>query len=122
MVRPRALDQWYSSHWTSQGGFSCLASVDPFDAGFTSRGEARPPAQDPSPNLRFGMPAPAKADPESSREAFLISRPQYVLSYNAKTRIANWVFWRLRKLSPFTLPLYLMVILLPMNSPEAARP
>jgi endonuclease G len=32
-----------------------------------------------------------------SREAFLISRPQYVLSYNAKTRTPNWVSWRLRK-------------------------
>ena len=43
------------------------------------------------------MPAPAKADPEGSREAFLIARPQYVLSYNAKTRTPNWVCWRLRK-------------------------
>jgi endonuclease G len=54
-------------------------------------------AQEPNPNLRFGMPAPAKADPEASREAFLIARPQYVLSYNAKTRTPNWVCWRLRK-------------------------
>jgi endonuclease G len=50
----------------------------------------------PNPNIRFGMPAPAKADPES-REAFLIARPQYVLSYNAKTRTPNWVSWRLRE-------------------------
>jgi endonuclease G len=42
------------------------------------------------------MPAPATTDPES-REAFLIVRPQYVLSYNAKTRTPNWVSWRLRK-------------------------
>jgi endonuclease G len=42
------------------------------------------------------MPAPAKASPES-REAYLIDRPQYVLSYNAKTRTPNWVCWRLRK-------------------------
>ena len=46
-------------------------------------------------NIRFGMPAPAKADP-GSREAYLISRPQYVLSYNAKTRTPNQVCWRLR--------------------------
>jgi endonuclease G len=54
-------------------------------------------AQESNPNVRFGMPAPAHADPESSREAFLISRPQYVLSYNAKTRTPNWVCWRLRR-------------------------
>jgi endonuclease G len=49
-----------------------------------------------NPNVRFGMPAPAKASAES-REAYLIDRPQYVLSYNAKTRTPNWVSWRLRK-------------------------
>jgi endonuclease G len=55
---------------------------------------AQPP--ETNPNVRFGMPAPAKADPDS-REAYLIERPQYVLSYNAKTRTPNWVSWRLRK-------------------------
>jgi endonuclease G len=57
-----------------------------------------PAAQQPAanPNIRFGMPADAKTDPES-REAYLIERPQYVLSYNAKTRTPNWVSWRLRK-------------------------
>jgi endonuclease G, mitochondrial len=54
-------------------------------------------AQEANPNIRFGMPGPAKADPILSREAFLISRPQYVLSYNAKTRTPNWVCWRLRE-------------------------
>jgi hypothetical protein len=46
-----------------------------------------PAAQEPgiNPNARFGMPAPAKASPES-REAYLIERTQYVLSYNARTR------------------------------------
>jgi endonuclease G len=52
--------------------------------------------QEPNPNVRFGMPSPAKADPVLSREAFLIARPQSVLSYNAKTRTPNWVSWRLR--------------------------
>jgi hypothetical protein len=52
-------------------------------------------AQEANPNIRFGMPAPAEPDPES-REAFLIVRQQYVLSYNAKTRTPNWVSWRLR--------------------------
>jgi endonuclease G len=48
-----------------------------------------------NPNVRFGMPAPAKADPES-REAYLLDRPQYVLSYNAEKLGPNWVCWRLR--------------------------
>jgi endonuclease G, mitochondrial len=57
-----------------------------------------PAAQEPkqNPNVRFGLPAPAKADP-ASREAYLIARPQYVLSYNARTRTPNWVCWRLKK-------------------------
>src|SRR5262249_3602147 len=38
------------------------------------------------------MPTPAMTDP-TSREAFLI-RPQYVLSFNAKTRTPNWVSLR----------------------------
>jgi endonuclease G, mitochondrial len=54
-------------------------------------------SQEANPNIRFGMPAPAKPDPILSREAFLISRPQYVLSYNAKTRTPNWVCWRLHE-------------------------
>jgi len=49
-----------------------------------------------NPNIRFGMPAPASADPKN-REAFLIERPQYVLSYNDRTRGPNWVSWRLEK-------------------------
>src|SRR5262249_11346073 len=60
---------------------------------------ASPPQAQPAdanPNFRFGMPAEAKAD-KDSREAYLIDRPQYVLSYNAKTRTPNWVAWRLRK-------------------------
>src|SRR5262249_5983213 len=53
-------------------------------------------AQETNPNVRFGEPAPARTDPES-REAYRILRPQYVLSYNAKTRTPNWVAWRLRE-------------------------
>ncbi|MBP3956640.1 DNA/RNA non-specific endonuclease [Gemmata sp. G18] len=45
-------------------------------------------------NVRFGMPADAKHDP-ASREAYLIERPQYVLSYNDATRNPNWVCWNL---------------------------
>jgi len=59
-------------------------------------------------NVRFGLPAEAKHDPES-RDAYLIDRPQYVLSYNDSKKIPNWVCWNLSKgdigntpRSPFT--------------------
>ena len=45
-------------------------------------------------NVRFGMPADAKPDP-ASRDAYLIDRPQYVLSYNDSTKNPNWVCWNL---------------------------
>src|SRR5262245_22769490 len=54
------------------------------------------PAQEtkePNRNVRLGLPASASTE----REAFLIERPQYVLSYNARTRTPNWVCWRLSK-------------------------
>jgi endonuclease G len=54
------------------------------------------PAEEPNRNILFGMPSPAKADPER-REDYLIARRQYVLSYNAKTKTPNWVSWCLRK-------------------------
>jgi endonuclease G len=40
------------------------------------------------------MPAAATADPKQ-RENYLIDRPQYVLSYNDKTKTPNWVCWNL---------------------------
>jgi hypothetical protein len=43
-------------------------------------------AQEANRNVRFGLPGPAKPEP-SSREAYLIARSQYVLSYNAEKRI-----------------------------------
>jgi endonuclease G len=60
---------------------------------------AAPPAttrqpEEPNANIRFGIPAPADA---KSPDAYLIERPQYVLSYNASKKIPNWVCWRLRK-------------------------
>jgi hypothetical protein len=42
-------------------------------------------AQEANRNVRFGLPGPAKAEP-SSREAFLVARPQYVLSSDAEKR------------------------------------
>ncbi len=63
--------------------------------------QERPPAPAPGDgqtlanrNVRFGMPADAKHDP-ASRDAYLIDRPQYVLSYNDSTRNPNWVCWNL---------------------------
>jgi endonuclease G len=53
-------------------------------------------AQEANRNIRFGMPAPAGTDPKD-RAAFLIGRPQYVLSYNARKLTPNWVCWQLRK-------------------------
>src|SRR5205807_8159994 len=53
-------------------------------------------AQAPNPNVRFGLPSPARPDPRQ-REDYLIARPQYVLRYNAEKRTPNWVCWRLRK-------------------------
>ncbi len=47
-------------------------------------------------NIRYGLPGPAQADP-ASREAFLIAREQYVLSYNDTKKIPNWVSWHLTK-------------------------
>jgi endonuclease G len=48
-------------------------------------------AKETNRNVRFGLPAAASTE----RQAYLIERPQYVLSYNAKTRTPNWVCWRL---------------------------
>jgi endonuclease G len=68
---------------------------------FLAAGCAPPPGTTPEVvqevdrNIRFGVPAPAKDDP-SDREAYRITRPQYTLSYNAKTRTPNWVCWQLR--------------------------
>jgi hypothetical protein len=49
-------------------------------------------AQEANRNVRFGMPGPANTDPKN-REACLIERPQYVLSYNADKKTPNWVCW-----------------------------
>lgn len=45
-------------------------------------------------NIRFGMPSDAKADP-AHKDAYLMERQQYVLSYNATTHNPNWVCWNL---------------------------
>ncbi|QJW96803.1 DNA/RNA non-specific endonuclease [Frigoriglobus tundricola] len=45
-------------------------------------------------NIRYGMPGAAKNDPDHT-EAYLVDRPQYVLSYNDKHKTPNWVCWQL---------------------------
>src|SRR5213082_465664 len=61
--------------------------------------EPQPPPGEPGTtlknrNVRFGMPADAKHDP-ASKDAYLMERPQYVLSYNDAKKIPNWVCWNL---------------------------
>jgi endonuclease G len=53
-------------------------------------------AEEPSRHAGLGLPSPAKTDPKQ-RDDFLISRPQYLLSYNAEKRTPNWVCWQLKK-------------------------
>jgi endonuclease G, mitochondrial len=59
-------------------------------------GASDPPKTPANRNVRYGMPGEAKDDP-ASKEAFLIDRPQYVMSYNDKHKTANWVCWQLVK-------------------------
>jgi endonuclease G len=56
-------------------------------------------AQEANRNARFGLPGPVATNPKDPKahESFLISRPQYVLSYNDQKRIPNWVCWELKK-------------------------
>jgi endonuclease G len=55
---------------------------------------AQPPKPLANRNVRYGMPGEAKAD-GSVKEALLIDRTQYVLSYNDKRKTANWACWQL---------------------------
>lgn len=55
---------------------------------------ADPPKAPANRNVRYGTPGEAADDP-AKKEAFLIERPQYVLSYNDKTKTANWACWQL---------------------------
>ncbi|MBX7105980.1 MAG: DNA/RNA non-specific endonuclease [Gemmataceae bacterium] len=59
----------------------------------TSR-HGSPPTTYSNRNIRYGMPAAAKADP-NSRNAYLLERPEYVVSYNDFTKCPNWVSWQL---------------------------
>jgi endonuclease G, mitochondrial len=55
----------------------------------------------PNPNLLLGNPSQAT---EIDRTNLLISRPQYVLSYNADRGIPNWMSWQLNQSWLGTLP------------------
>lgn len=55
----------------------------------------------PNPNLLLGNPSQAT---EIDRNNLLISRPQYVLSYNADRGIPNWMSWQLNQSWLGTLP------------------
>ena len=77
-------------------------------AGIVALVSGRRPQPEPAPNsgepgqtlanrnVRFGTPAEAKTDP-AHKDAYLIERPQYVLSYNDSKKIPNWVCWNLNK-------------------------
>ena len=75
--------------WLLAAAFVAAAALAP----------AQPPKPDAPPknrNARWGLPGPAKADPQS-KDTYLIDRPQYVLSYSDKKKTANWVAWNLVK-------------------------
>ncbi|MFM8273112.1 MAG: DNA/RNA non-specific endonuclease [Gemmata sp.] len=56
---------------------------------------ADPPKAPANRNVRYGMPGEAKGDPAHKEAAYLIDRPQYVMSYSDKRKTANWVCWQL---------------------------
>src|SRR5438270_2207121 len=45
-------------------------------------------------NIRYGLPGKAFKNADK-REAYLIERPQYVLSYSDVKKNPNWVSWQL---------------------------
>src|SRR5262249_27313216 len=74
--------------------FLLLAGCSPSNAPLARTNPLPDEESTGNPNVPFGMPAAADL---KSRDAFLIERPQYVLSYNAEQRRPNWVCWRLRQ-------------------------
>jgi endonuclease G len=47
--------------------------------------------------LLLGNPSNAAPSVASSIDNYLMVKPQYVLSYNNKTRTTNWVSWQLNR-------------------------
>jgi DNA/RNA endonuclease G (NUC1) len=52
-----------------------------------------------SDSLKFGNPTQARWNPSNStyQNNLLLEKPQYTVSYNADTKIANWVGWKVDK-------------------------
>ena len=48
-------------------------------------------------NLLLGNPSNAAPSVASNIDNYLMVKPQYVMSYNSKTKTANWVSWQLNK-------------------------
>lgn len=48
-------------------------------------------------NLLLGNPSNAAPSVASNIDNYLMVKPQYVLSYNSKTKTANWVSWQLNR-------------------------
>ena len=48
-------------------------------------------------NLLLGNPSNAVSSVASNIDNYLMVKPQYVLSYNSKTKTANWVSWQLNR-------------------------
>ncbi|MEG4968667.1 DNA/RNA non-specific endonuclease [Microcoleus sp. B6-A1] len=48
-------------------------------------------------NLLLGNPSNAVPSVASNIDNYLMVKPQFVLSYNSKTKTANWVSWQLNK-------------------------
>jgi endonuclease G, mitochondrial len=54
-------------------------------------------AQEKNRNIRFGAPKKIEPFDDPKREDFVITRDEYVLSYNGRKNIPNWVSWNLVK-------------------------
>jgi len=57
---------------------------------FPKAGPSQPVSEATDPNLALGNPSGAATDTNN----FLLSKPQYTLSYNRRTGTPNWVSWR----------------------------
>ncbi len=82
--------------------FALLQGLTPFSgaevvASYTPRPPPKPARTDGarlSIHLAMGVPDGSSADVSSS-EHYLSLKPQYVVSYNAKRKVANWASWEL---------------------------
>lgn len=70
----------------------------PTESGGGDQSKNRPnsPSIDTADNALLGFPSPAFADSNHETD-FLISKPQYVLSYDSSHGIPNWVSWHVQQ-------------------------